>query len=271
MFLVILLRTSVASNSIRNRFLKNLFSFKDLNNQNDEEQKLAIQCLMHYLRSLRINSGDLSYQNVFNLYTKHQIESSLNVGLCLKKLCEFLSDLFHNGQELFQENNTGHNKQQYLVILNPIQQIPNKVTFEHDFDMNTCCILLNIFNDRLPSSYQILWCSNVTDEDIHLFFSRIRTFCSLIFVVMDIDKMHHRLREVLLKEQDALTREQAHGTVYYFSRELTTYRKGLRELQIPTKYRNPNQTYAQLMTLFQKHQSTLPNIQIIYGTAGIGK
>jgi hypothetical protein len=89
---------------------------------------------------------------------------------------------------------------------------------------------------------------------------------------MDIDKMHHRLRELLLNQQDLLTRQQGeHGTVYYFSRELTTCRKGLREFQIPVKYRNPNQTYIQLMTLFRKQQSILPEIQIIYGTAGIGE
>jgi hypothetical protein len=83
--------------------------------------------------------------------------------------------------------------------------------------------------------------------------------------------MHHRLRELLLNEQDLLTHEQEHGTVYYFSRELTTSRKGLREFQIPEEYRNPNQTYTQLMTLFQKQQSILPQMQIIYGTAGIGE
>jgi hypothetical protein len=272
MFLIILLRTSTTQNSIRNRFLKKIFSFKDLNNQNDEEQKLTIQHLIHYLRSLRINQCDLSYDNIFNLYTTHQINADSNTDLCLKKLSLFLKDLFHNEQDLFEDNKTENDNQQYLVTLNPIQQTDDKITFEHDFDMNTCCILLNIFNNRLPSSYQILWCSNVTDEDIHLFFSRIRTFRYLTFVIMDIDKMHHRLREKLLNEQDLLTRErEAHGTVYYFSRELTTGRKGLREFQIPSKYRNPYQTYTQLMTLFQKQQLTLPQIQLIYGTAGIGK
>jgi hypothetical protein len=268
MFIIILLRTS----TIRNRCLKKLFSFKDLNNQNDEEQKLTIQCLIYYLSSLRINSCDLSYNNILNLYTTYQIDSGSNTDLCLKKLSLFLKDLFRNEQDLFRENNTENDNLQYLVTLNPIQRTNDKITFEHDFDMDTCCILLNIFNNRLPSSYQILWCSNVTDEDIYLFFSRIRTFRYLTFVIMDIDKMHHRLRELLLNQQDLLTRQQGeHGTVYYFSRELTTCRKGLREFQIPVKYRNPNQTYIQLMTLFRKQQSILPEIQIIYGTAGIGE
>ena len=273
MFLIILLRISRnENNSIKNRFLKQLFSFKDLNNQNDEEQKLSIHCLLHYLRSLRINQCDLSYKNLSNLYIKYQIDSDLNIDLSLKKLLQFLKDLFHNEEELFKNNPIENNKEQYLVILNPKQQIDEKITFEHDFDIDTCCILLNIFNNRLPSSYQILWCSNVTDDDIHLFFSRIRTFHSLIFVIMDIDKIHYRLREILLKEQDLLTQENnGHGTVYYFSRELTTSRKGLREFSISPKYRDPKQTYTQLMRLFQQQQQLrLPQIEIIYGTAGIG-
>ncbi len=258
MFLIILLRTSTSPDSIRNRFLKNLFSFKD---QNNEEDKLSIQCLIHYLRSLRIYPCNLSDDHIFNLYKRYPIDSYSGIDICLEKLSQFLTDLFSNQQELFRTN---EENQQYLVKLNPIEQ--------DDFDMNTCCVLLNIFHHQLPASYQILWCSNISDEDIYLFFSRIRTFCSLTFVIMDIDRMHHRLREILLNEQDLLTREQkSHGIVYYFSREFMTSRKGLREFQIPAYYTDLKQTFTQLITLFQKHQSTLPSIQIIYGIAGIGK
>jgi hypothetical protein len=254
MFLIILLRPD----AIRNRLLKHLFTSKDINN----EEKLSIQCLIHYLRSLRIHSYNLSDDYIHDLYTKHHIESNSSVDLCLKKLSQFLNDLFVNHDELFEDN---QDNQQYLIKLNPIEG-------NNDFDMSTCCVLLNIFHQRLPASYQILWCSDITDEDIHLFFSRIRTFRFLTFVIMDIDKMHHHLREILLNEQDLLAREQIpHGIVYYFSRDFITSRKGLREFQIPTNYTHPKETLTHLMTLFQKHQSMLPRIQIIYGAASIGR
>jgi hypothetical protein len=177
-----------------------------------------------------------------------------------------------NGNELMEKRLIIDENQQYLVTLDSKQRSIDKNSVEYDLDINTFCILLNIFNNRLPSSYQILWCSIATTEDIQLFFSRIRTFRYLIFVIMDIDKMHHRLREFLLNEQDLLTREQEpHGIVYYFSRELTISRNGLREFHIPTQYKNPNQTYKQLIALFQKQEFVLPEIQIIYGKAGIGE
>ncbi|CAF4382908.1 unnamed protein product, partial [Adineta steineri] len=145
------------------------------------------------------------------------------------------------------------------------------LSFSNDFDLNTCCILLNIFQNQLPASYQILWCLNTTEEDIHLFFSRIRTCPSLIFVIMDIDKMHHHVRELLLNEQDLLTRRKnIHAQVFYFSHELTTARKGLREFQIPDRYKDSNQSYHHLMNLFQENHILPSQIQIIYGKAGIG-
>jgi hypothetical protein len=273
MILIILLRTSVIPNSVRNRFLKKLFSFKNSNNQNDEEHQLTIQCLKHYLSSLRVKQCDLLYDNISHAYETHQIEPGSNTELCLKKLCQFLQDLLNNGNELMEKRKIIDENQQYLVTLETKQRSSDEnISFEHDLDMNTLCILLNIFHDRLPSSYQILWCSIATAEDIQLFFSRIRTFPYLIFVIMNIDKMNHRLRELLLNEQDLLRREQvSHGTVYYFSRELTTSRNGLTEFHIPAQYRNPNQTYKQLITLFQRDRLLQPEIQIICGTAGIGE
>ena len=84
--------------------------------------------------------------------------------------------------------------------------------------------------------------------------------------------MHHRLREVLLKEQDTLTNEnKSHGKIYYFSKELAVSRKGLREFIIPTAYRQPEPTYRHLMQLFQNQQILPSPIQIIYGQTGIGK
>jgi hypothetical protein len=261
MVLIILLRTS--PNSIRSRFLKKLYSFRNLNNQTEEEYQLTLQCLKHYLSSLRLQQSD----DLANIYQKHQIEPGSSTESCLKKLCLFLQDLFHNGNELMERRGMIDENQQYLVTLNSIEK--NSST---DLDMNTFCILLNIFNNRLPASYQILWCSIATIEDIELFFSRIRTFHYLIFVIMDIDKMNHRLRETLLTKQDLLTRDKVqHGTVYYFSNELTTSRNGLREFHIPAKYRIPNQTHKQLLTLFQRDKLAQPQIHIVYGAAGIGE
>jgi hypothetical protein len=206
------------------------------------------------------------------MYEVYKIESNSNAETSLKKLSQFLQDLFQNEEEFFHQNNIIHGNQQYLVKPNAIRQTTEKISLEHDLDLDTCCILLDLFNDRLPSVYQILWCSIATEDDIHLFFSRIRTFSSLIFVIMDIDKMHHRLREVLLNEQDVLTRrEQSHGTVYYFSRELTTSRRGLKPFHLLPRYRDSYQTYRQLLGLFQQNNLVQPQIQIIYGTAGIGQ
>ncbi len=89
---------------------------------------------------------------------------------------------------------------------------------------------------------------------------------------MDIDKMNHRLQEVLITQQDLLTREKVqHGTVYYFSKKLTTSRNGLREFHIPPRYTIASQTHKQLLTLFQRDRLTPPQIHIVLGAAGTGK
>ena len=272
MILIILLTTTTTQNQIKCHFLEKLSLSKDVIHYKEKELKLTIQYLIHYLRSLKIHDCDLSEDNVSHLYDTYKIEPNSNAETGLKKLSQFLQKLFNNGKELLQRNSLINENQQYLVTPNTTRNTPEKIPFEHDLDMDTCCILLNLFNNRLPSVYQILWCSIATEDDIHLFFSRIRTFRYLIFVIMDIDKMHHRLREILLNEQDALTRqEKAHGPVYFFSRELTTSRKGLRLFHIPPRYRDSHQTYAKLVELFQQNRWVQPQIQIIYGTAGIGK
>ncbi len=272
MILIILLTTSTTQNQMKIHFLEKLSLSKNVINNKEKELKLTIQYLTYYLRSLKINNCDLSETNVLRMYETYKIESNSNAETGLKKLSQFLQDLFQNEEEFFHQNNITHGNQQYLVTPNTMRQTTEKIPLEHDLDMDTCCILLNIFNNRLPSVYQILWCSIATEDDIHLFFSRIRTFCSLIFVVMDIDKMHHRLREVLLNEQDELTRrEKSHGSVYYFSRELTTSRRGLKPFHILPRYRDSHQTYRQLVGLFRDNNLIQPQIQIIYGTAGIGE
>jgi hypothetical protein len=247
MIMIILL----TQNQIQRQFLEKLFS------STDKQFHFTILCLIHYLQSLRINDCNLSIDNITALYKKYQIELGSSTDTSLKQLCLFLKEVFNNGKELFIKNPINNENQQYLITLNSTDKI------ENDFDMDTCCILLNIFNDRLPADYQILWGSISTEDDIRLFFSRVRVFRYLTFAVMDIDKMHHRLRQLLLNEQDLLAKQsEAHAPIYYFSRELTLCRKGLRPFYITPRHRNP----AQL----QRNNLPSSQIQIIYGAAGIG-
>ncbi|CAF3853458.1 unnamed protein product [Rotaria sp. Silwood1] len=272
MIIIILLRSSNAENSNRNRFLKKLFEFKNFKNQNEEEKILTIRCLEHYFRSLRIPHVNLTTDHLAELYQRHNIDAGSNTDVCLRKLTTFLKDILEHGGKIFPQEEIHDENEQFIVNINRPVSNPNQISFSNDFDLTICCILLNVFKNQLPSSYQILWCSNTTEEDIHLFFSRIQAFPSLTFVIMDIDKMHHRLREILLKEQDSLTRERIkHGRVFYFSRELTTTRKGLREFKLPAEYKNSQQSCKHLMNLFNERDIKPAEIQIIYGKAGIGK
>ncbi|CAF1574698.1 unnamed protein product, partial [Didymodactylos carnosus] len=215
---------------------------------------------------------NLSDEILTQLYDENKIHDGDNIEKCLKRLCEFLNQIFDKDKRLFKNlSSTANNEnQQYLVklskkILNHNDTNIKKI--ENDFDMETCCILLSIFNNRLPSFYQILWCTIATEDDIKLFYSRIRTFTNLIFVVIDIDKIHHRLRELILNEQDQLSKLQTqHATVYYFSRELTL-RRGMKPFIIAPKHKNPHIIQTQLKNL--QNNSVQPQIQIIYGKAGI--
>ena len=272
MILIILLRIPKTPNSLRNRFLKTSFEFKSLHNQSEDEEQLTIHYLQHYLRSLRISQINLTTERLVQLYQKHRIEVDATIDICLKTLAQFLHDVFKNYEDILQQRHAKNEGQQFLVNLDRFTSTSNQNSLTNDFDSNTCCILLNIFQNQLPSAYQILWCSNATEEDILLFFSRIRSFPSLIFAVMDIDKMHHRLRELILNQQYLLTCEQdIHGQVFYFSRELKTGRRGLREFQVPDLYKDPNFSHQHLMKLFTENNIRPSKIQIIYGNAGVGK
>ena len=271
MILIILLTKSTDENSMKKRFLEKLSLSTDQILDHDKEGQLATQCLIHYLRSLRLQECDLSQAHVQELYDGYQIELKSTGEASLNRLSQFLKDLFNNGRELFQKHSSINENQQYLVTLPAKENNQEHSSLEHDLNMDTCCILLNLFNHRLPSFFQILWCSTATEDDIRLFFSRIHTFRYLTFVLMDIDKMHHRLREILLNEQDTLGRQaEAHGLVYYFSRELTC-RKGLRPFVITPRHRNSTATYTHLTDLIRKNRAIQPQIQIICGTAGSGE
>ena len=271
MILIILLTKSTTQSKIKCQFLEKLSISKEIINDREKELKITIRCLIHYLRSLKITNVDLSENNMTRLYKRYEIELNVNVEITLEMLSQFLQNIFRI-DSLTQQDILIHENEQYLVVPTTIKRIAENSPLEHDLDIETCCILLNLFKDSLPSAYQILWCSIATEDDIHLFFSRLRIFSSLVFVVMGIDKMHHRLREVLLNEQDALTREkQYHGSVYYFSRELTTSRKGLKLFPVPPKYRDPYHSYQHLVQLFRQTNFVQPQIRAIYGKAGTGK
>ncbi|CAF0996339.1 unnamed protein product [Didymodactylos carnosus] len=292
--IMIILLTSSIHNQTKRVFLKKLynnFTWESRNQEriNEQEQQLTVECLSHYLKSLRISECNLSVENLLRLYDENRIQHGDNIDLCLKKLCQFLKEMFYDSKQLYPplaeqlvgrnlkhgKNTTTmapptHQNEQYLVTFHP--KTNNKsllVTLEHDLDMETWCILLHIFNNKFPSSYQILWGSISTEEDILLFYSRIRTFIHLTFVVLDIDKMHHRLREILLNEQDSLTRQKdLHAEVYYFSRELTC-RKGMKPYIIPRGF-NADVTRARLNNNYQLLGCTPPQIKTIVGRAGIG-
>ncbi|CAF3864491.1 unnamed protein product [Rotaria sp. Silwood1] len=271
MILIILLTKSTPDNRTKWNFLKKLHFQSDKNFNDDRELQLTIESLRHYLRSLRLFTCDLSVENVKRLYDKHQIPNRSSGELCLKKLSAFLKEILNDGKELFIERTTVNDNQQYLVTLTHKDQPAEPNPLDHDLDMETFSILVNILSHRLPASFQILWCSRATEDDIRLFFIRIQTFYHLTFVIMDIDKMHHRLREILFNEQDILTKsDQPHGEVYYFSRELTS-RKGLRPYLVTPQIRNSMVANRKLNELFQSNNLIKPRLCVICGKAGIGK
>lgn len=272
MVLILLLTKSTPEDPKKWKLLTKLHFKSDIQTfNNDRELQLTIESLRHYLRSLRLFTCDLSVANIQRLYNKHQIPNRSSAGSCLEKLSAFLKELLNDGKELFIERTTVNDNQQYLVTLTHKDQLAEPNPLDHDLDMETFSILVNILSHRLPASFQILWCSRVTEDDIRLFFIRIQTFHHLTFVIMDIDKMHHRLREILFNEQDTLTKShRSHGEVYYFSRELTS-RKGLRPYLVTPQIRNSMAAHRKLNELFQSNNLTQPRLRVICGKAGIGK
>jgi hypothetical protein len=272
MIMIILLTIPATCNSIQQAFFEKIFFCKDLPNYKENQSKLATQCLMHYLRSLRMTDCNLSEQNITDLYERYKIDVGSKTDTSLKQLSNLLRELYNNGKELFPKNFVRIENQQYVITLNLTGQDTDVGKHKYDLNRDAYCILLNIFHDRLPADYQILWDSSVSEDDIRLFFSRIRMFHTLTFVVMDIDKMHHRLRTVLWEEQNSLTnRDEPHAPTYYFTKELITGRKGLRPFYVTPMHRNPTETYSQLIKLMHNQNVTLPQIDIVYGTAGIGE
>lgn len=270
MILIILLRKMNSEESIRVRFLKSIFDFKLSEDQEQEEEKLTILCLQHYFSSVHLIEVNLTSENLSRLCQQHQIQTLADTDVCLAKLSEFLVDLFQGNSQLFSAAPSQKKKQFIVKIEHDSSDSTN--SFKHNLDLTTCAVLLNIFKDRLPSAHQILWCIDRTAEDIRLFFSRVRTFTSLNFVVMDVDKMEYRMKELILYEQDLLTREQtAHGNIYYFSNELTNARNGIIELKIDSSMRDIDNISRTLNRRFQNQGIAQPQFQIIYGGSSIGR
>jgi len=257
MILIILLTVRSTNQSIQQRFLTKLFSLEK------QQSNSTIICLIHYLQSLRLNDCDLSIDHITVLCQRYPIEQGSSTDDCLKRLSQFLKEIFNSGKELLTKYAQNNENQQYLVLLNSSSDRSSDL-IENEINMDVCCMLISIFNDRLPADYQILWCSIATEDDIRLFFSRVRTFSYLTFAVLEIDKMTHRFREILFNEQDTLSkRSEAHGPIYYFSKEINLTRKGLRQIFITPKQRSP----MNLRHLLQQNH----DINIVYGEAGIGK
>ncbi|CAF1310983.1 unnamed protein product, partial [Rotaria sp. Silwood1] len=215
---------------------------------------------------------DLSEQNITDLYERYKIDVGSKTDTSLRQLSNFLRKLYNDGTELFPKNSVPAENQQYFITLDITEQQTNAEKHATDFNRDAYCILLNIFHDRLPADYQILWCSSSSEDDIRLFFLRVRIFHSWTFVVIDTGKMHHRLRTVLWEEQESLTnRDESHALIYYFTKESITGRKGLRPFYLKPMHRNPLETYSKLIRMMHDENVTVPQLDIVYGTAGIGK
>lgn len=272
MIMVILLTKPATDNEMKNYLLQKLSPAISVNYSEENDISLSVQGFAHYLRSLRLNNCDLSCENLSRLCRLYRIESFDDNSKFLNKISQFLREFLNDGKELFQNGVLGNENEQYLVTLHRKSEITSVSLTDHNLDMETCCVLLNIFNNRLPSAYQILWCSITTEEEILLFFSRVRNFPSLVFVVMNIDNMHYRLREQLLNEQSLLVKQQQnHGTVYYFSQEIASCQKNLRLFPVTSKHQDPKETYTLLNQLFQYSNHIRPEIEIVLGKTSVGK
>lgn len=269
MNLIILLIHPTDIHRIKKQLFQKFYSTISINFDDETIIELTIVSLAYYLRSLPIDEIESFESTIEDFYKTCQLQPDANVDACLMQLDHFLQEFFTSTKQTLQKPIQDTEGEQYLVPLNFISRTSERKSSECTLDVDIFCILFNLFADRLPSIYQILWCSEINADEIRLFFSRIRTFSNLIFVIMEIDQMHPRLREVLLTEQDLLSKcREPYGIVYYFSRELTTYRRGLKFFQIPSAYRHVRQTYTKLTRLSKK---ILPEIRIICGKEGAGK
>ncbi|CAF1064818.1 unnamed protein product [Adineta steineri] len=273
MTMIILLTNSESNRRIKLELFEKLYSYEEEGDYDDENVfEFTQYSLIFYLRSLPINESEPFENSVPAIYDHNTLTHDISVDGSLKYLDHFLNEFLNQSNQTIYKNLSNNESQQYLITLNPKSNTSETKQFECTLDLEMFCILLNLFNERLPSASQILWCSTVNEDDIHLFFSRIRTLPNMIFVILDIDKMHPRLREILLNEQDLLTNcREPHGIIYYFSRELTTYRRGLKFFHVPSDSRDVSKTYTKLTQLFEKTDRVPSKVYIICGKQGTGK
>ncbi|CAF1096428.1 unnamed protein product [Didymodactylos carnosus] len=258
MIMLILLSSLSSNTQLKTIFLNRLYDNYFLNyheNNDDEEQQhqqqkmLTIDCMKHYLRMIETHR----YQNIDNdlfyeYLEEYSIELQSNIEGSLDKLCEFLNEVTtlvnartQNTSKLNSKrmtttatttttNSDVTDNQQYFISLDS----SNKISIEllqqnNDIDIDGWCKLLNIFNKQLPLAFQILCSSTAINNDIALFFSRIRTYVNMKFVIIDIDKMDHRIGEIFSYKQDELSiQTESHAKVFYISEELSR-RKGIRQ------------------------------------------
>lgn len=272
MIMIILLTNSPTHQRHREHLYRRTISLDDSSNGRIDQAQFSVLLLTHYLAFFRIDDGGLSEDKVRRLYKQFEIEADSSTDSSLRQLSRFLEEVFQPAPTLFVKNSLVHESEQYLVVCNAEKQQRPIATDGFYWQSDQYCILLNLFRDRLPANYQILWGSIATEDDIELFFKRVRTFCGLVFVVMEFDTMHPRLRAIVLREQSLLARrEQSHAPVYYFSDETTCASKYLRRFHVGPKYRDRHETLAHFTKLSQYHNMHLPDIQIICGTTGVGK
>ena len=268
MILIILLRKS---NKVRIQLLKRFFGLKDSNDRH-EERALTLRSLAHYLSSLRLKEANLTNENLAQLYETHQIEDFEDSKGSLKKLSLFLGALFQANAQLYPKVKPLERRKQYLVKTNQNRHETQKNSFVNQLDMQTCCALLSIFDDQLPAAYQILWCTNTTLENIQLFFSRVRTFTTMTFAVMQIDQAEHRIRDIIFSQQSQLVRDKIpHGRIFYFSNESKEDRQGLEDYNVSPANQNPKKIFKDIEDQFRRRNLFLQTLRVVYGESGIGK
>ncbi|CAF1244594.1 unnamed protein product [Didymodactylos carnosus] len=273
MIMLILLTPNIT----RRQFLSKLYINHSWN-QNEpqltqQENELIFECLNHYLQSVRIcESVNLSgSRNITKLIQQNQTDVSTKT--CLTNLCVFLAGaLSYNKQKpnhyntiTTSTNVSSVTKEQYLIKLNTHDVCSS--SFDQTMDEETISTILNVFNNNFPCAFQILSGSTASEEDIVLFFKKIRIFVSETFIALDIDNMHHRLREILLTKQNELSKTmEPHAKVYYFSRHLIA-QKGMKPWFI-VQCSQTETLRSQMMSTYAHANIVRPSITVVTGKSG---
>lgn len=268
MILLILLTKSDDKNQTKRDFLKTLDYTTETNRMDDKQQELlTIKCFQHYLKSICTSCQDVSSRSIRRCYAKHRIDQHSDINQALEILSRFVNESFEYNPKNFERGISHYQNQQYLVTSSTKESINQTETY---LDVNTFSMMIHIFHDYVPSSFQILWCSQVCEEDIRLFFKRIQTFHDKKFILMEIDKLNNRLREVLFNEQYTLQcSSEKYGEVYYFSRELKSIR-GLRTYSFAEQFPS-DASHRTIEKILGDDKRKSPQLHVICGKSSVGK